>query len=98
MNDTRETAYVNGATEETCKCRFHVGDEVLHAWKPEMLQSPYAINFDEEFGGWVLFCGLIGVHEQAYIMASERTLWEPHENGLWSWWTRASEPKEESHE
>ena len=89
MKDTRETAYRDGATEQTTTPRFKVGDHVLiPAFGQIREQVPHAIYWDSEFGGWMLACAIIGVHEQNYILASERDLWEPHDDGLWSWWIR----------
>jgi len=87
MRDTRETAYVKGATKKETRPRFNVGDHVLiPAFGEIKEQVPHSVFWDEEFGGWLLACAVIGVHEQNYILASERDFWEPHEEGLWSWW------------
>ena len=89
MTDTRETAYIKGATEETTAPRFKIGDKLLiPAFGEIREQTPHAVFWDAEFGGWLLACAAIGVHEQNYILASERDMWEPHDDGLWSWWTR----------
>lgn len=94
MNDTRETAYQDDMTEKNSHCRFEIGDKVLIPNQGKKIECiPHAINWDKSFGGWLLHCHLIGVHEQNYILASERDLWKPHENGLWSYWTRKTKLK-----
>ena len=92
MKDIRETAYNTAMTEENSQCRFKVGDKVLSSHNGEVvLQTVPHINWDKAFGGWLLFCHLIGGHEQNYILESEQDQWEAHEDGLWSWWERKGE-------
>lgn len=89
MTDTRETAYDDAMTEENSKPRFAIGDVLLvPAFGEIREQTPHNVFWDKEFGGWLVCCGSIGVHEQVYILASERDQWEPHDDGLWSYWTR----------
>lgn len=69
--------------------RFKIGDVLVMALRPD---EPFTLDrepwWDYEFQGWLIAPGLIGVHECNYILASERDDWEPHADGLWSWWTR----------
>ena len=89
MKDTRETAYNKNITEQNSQCRFKVGDKVIISHNGEYVeQIPHAVYWDEEFGGWLLCCHLIGIHEQNYILASELDKWQHHEDGLWSWWEK----------
>lgn len=71
------------------KPRFRKGQCIIHASNLDRvitLQSPP--YWDYEFQGWLVAPGLIGVHECNFVLADEVTLWEPHNDGLWSWWTR----------
>ena len=89
LQNTRETAYVEGAIEKNTRPRFKIGDVLLTpAFGQIREQIPHAVFWDKEFGGWLVACGTIGVHEQCYILASERDEWEPHDENLWSYWTR----------
>jgi hypothetical protein len=109
MNDTRETLTErltaprtpakneNGediAPELRPAPRFKAGDQVIGAHWPDKVLCSSEPYWDYEFSGWLIAPGLIGVHECNFILASEREQWEPHDQGLWSWWTR----KEETHE
>jgi len=80
------------APENRPPCRVEVGDALLMALRPG---EPFVLRsapfWDYEFQGWLISPGLIGVHESNYILASERDDWEPHAEGLWSWWTRKEE-------
>jgi hypothetical protein len=94
MKDTRETRYCpdSGKTEENTKPRFKPGDKVLIPHNGKLIeQIPRSVMWDQEFGGYLLFCHLIGVHEQNYIHESEKDQWISHEDGLWSWWERKGE-------
>ena len=78
------------ASDKRPKPRFKRGDRLISADAPymffELKDNPFWLR---EFGGWVMIVpGCIGVHESNFILASEKDLWESHENGLWSWWTR----------
>ena len=90
MKDTRETAYRKRMTENNSQCRFRVGDKVLVEINGKIAeQVPHTIFWDKEFGGWMLACGHIGVHEQNFILVNERDQWTHHQaDGLWSWWER----------
>lgn len=104
MDDTRETKVANlhlpmaaadnengndiAATDRP-EPRFKTGDVLMSAYRDgypfRLRDSPC---WDREFGGWLVAPGAIGVHESNFILASERGDWEPHPDGLWSWWTR----------
>jgi hypothetical protein len=72
--------------------RFNVGDKVIPAGYPDRVFTLVdASIWDYEFSGWLIFPGMIGVHECNFILESEREQWEPHADGLWSWWTRTAE-------
>lgn len=89
MKDTRDTYYSpdSGKTEFNTKPRFKAGDRVLAPYDGSiLLQIPRDVLWSRHFGGWLLYCNLLGVHEQNYILEAERDLWVPHEDGLWSWW------------
>jgi len=91
MHDTRKTYYhsYSEKTENNTKPRFKPGDTVLLPYNGELIpQSPTSVMWDKEFGGWLLFCPMIGIHEQNYVLESQHDLWIPHENRLWSWWTK----------
>ena len=93
IKDTRETYYhsSSGKNENNTSPRFKVGDKLLTPYNGEIItQTPHKIVWDTEFGGWLVVCHLIGVHEQNYIHESEREDWIPHEDDLWSWWERRS--------
>lgn len=100
MRKTKETYHKPGtATSEQCPCRFAEGDEVLFPFKGEVRRDAiHSVYWDDEFGGWLLALGCIGVHEQNFIPSTERDLWTPHEDGLWSWWERkpATEGEEDA--
>ena len=97
MTDTRETAYIQAMTEDNSSPRFKVGDTLLIPALGEIReQVSHTIFWDKEFGGWLVCCGCIGVHEQNYILASERDLWTPEDDGLWSYWTKSVEQMEAS--
>lgn len=66
MQDTRETLYRHdsGKTKENAQPRFKPGDTVLISHNGELIpQTPRSVMWDKEFGGWLLFCHLIGVHD-----------------------------------
>jgi len=91
MRDTRETYYTqdSGMTDKNTSPRFKVGDELLISHNGKLIpQTVRAIYWDKEFGGWLVCCHLVGVHEQNYIYKEERKNWIPHEDGLWSWWQK----------
>jgi hypothetical protein len=103
MNDTRETlaerltaprvAADNEHREDIAselrpEPRFQAGDRVIPASHPNMVLVAPEPYWDYEFSGWLISPGLIGVHECNFIPEAERALWEPHADGLWSWWTR----------
>jgi len=71
------------------KPRFKKGDILVSAYASqnafELDRDPY---WDIEFGGWLISPALIGIHECNFIKASEKDLWEPYPNGLWSYWKR----------
>ena len=103
MNDTRETLVSNLTIERMVTNnefgqdipkslrpvpRFKAGDKVRMALRPdEVIKLQRSAYWDYEFQGWLIAPGLIGVHECNYILADELDLWEPHPDGLWSWWT-----------
>jgi hypothetical protein len=103
MNDTRETMTKNLtasrrpadnengediAPELRPAPRFKAGDEVIPALYPDRVMESSEPYWDYEFSGWLISPGFIGVHECNFILESEREQWEPHADGLWSWWTR----------
>lgn len=92
MNDTRETAYKQEIKEDNSKCRFKEGDKISYTIIDDGTGASIvrSVFFDEEFGGWlvVLAGGCVGVHEQNFILESEKDLWEPHYYVLWSYWTK----------
>ncbi len=93
MKHTRETSYAyfgyNKATDKNTSPRFKVGDKALVPYKGKVIsQTVNNVFWDEEFGGWLVCCYLIGIHEQNFIHESERDDWIPHEDGLWSWWEK----------
>ena len=89
MNDTREIAYNAFHTMDNNPCQFEIGQELLILRDGECIKViPHTICWDETFGGWLLSYGSIGIHEQNFISAIEKDKWEPHEAGLWSYWTR----------
>ena len=91
MQDTRETCYSinDDKTKENTSPRFKPGDKLLIPHNDEIIpQVPHTIFWDKEFHGWLVCCNAIGVHEQNYILESEKDNWIPHEDGLWSWWEK----------
>lgn len=92
MNATYETAYVRGMTKQNSQPRFRVGDKVLIPYQGNIIERTVkSVFWDAEFGGWLVVCHSLGIHEQNYIPADERDMWEPHEDGLWSWWERKNQ-------
>jgi hypothetical protein len=103
MNDTRDTLVnnlkaarypednENGediAPADRPTPRFKDGDRVIAASRLDLDLVASDAQWDYEFSGWLIFPGAIGIHECNFILAKERDQWEPHFNGLWSWWTR----------
>jgi len=91
MKDTRETRYGwdSGKTAENTSPRFKVGDKVLIPHNGGLiLREVLDVYWDKEFGGWLVCCCALGIHEQNFILESEKEDWVPHEHGLWSWWER----------
>jgi len=92
MKDTRDTSY---RTKCTPAPRFKKGDQVLIPHGGAVLsQTVNSVWWDKSFGGWCVCTRAIGIHEQNYILAGERDQWEPHEEGLWSWWTKKARWKQ----
>jgi hypothetical protein len=107
MNDTRETLTCNLTAPRTAANnengedialelrpapRFQENDGVIPASHPDRVLCASRPFWDYEFGGWLIAPGLIGIHECNFILETERAEWEPHAEGLWSWWTRKEMP------
>ena len=104
MRDTRETLTrhltaprvsannemgENIAPEHRPPPRFRAVDVVRIACRPEQsIELQTNAYWDYEFGGWLVCPHLIGIHESNFVLEAEVDQWEPHANGLWSWWTK----------
>lgn len=103
MNDTRETIIKLGDYKEVPAknelghdvpvdkrpaSRFKKGDILSAAYAKEEFELQNNPHWDREFGGWLVHQNFLGIHESNFILASEKDLWDPHPNILWSWWTR----------
>lgn len=94
MQDTRTTNIWHelgnkSMNTDNSRCRFNIGDKVLTPRNAKLLtMAIHTIFWDKSFGGWLVCPAGIGIHEQNFILESEHEQWEPHEDGLWSYWTR----------
>lgn len=69
--------------------RFKAGDVVRIPIRPgQDIVIPTDARWDYAFSGWLVYPRAIGIHESNFVLASEVDEWEPHANGLWSYWTR----------
>jgi len=92
MRNTQETYYSNAGEIPNGSPRFAQGDIVLFPSKQGIIEQVVRnVFWDGEFGGWLVCCYLIGIHEQNFVHLKEKDKWIPHENGLWSWWEKKNE-------
>ncbi len=88
MENTKETFQkgLDPATKPIGACRFIIGDRVFTPLRDYPLEIA-KITWDAEFGGWLLSVGGLLIHEQNFIHEDEQDMWQPHQDGLWSFWT-----------
>jgi hypothetical protein len=72
--------------------RFKKGDRVLHPIYEgqDVILTVHRCFWNRELRGWqvVISSHSIAVHESNFILPSERDRWEPHVDGMWSYWTK----------